>query len=386
MSRPAPLRTKLSAAVLGVAALPVLAVGVVVGGASVQGLEQSAFTALGRHAGEVAYRLDTGLHERWNDVISMAAVVSAGIPAPGSASRDTDHLGSPATTRGLLEQLRAAAPAYAWIGLAAADGKVIASTGGQLEQADVSQRPWFRGGLQAPFAGDVHEAVLLAKLLGPTRDGAPPRFVDVAAPVRRPDGVPVAVVGAHLSWSWAEEVEEKVLEGIDNEGVEAFIVARDGSILLGPGDTEGGKVELRSLATARQGVAGVTVERWPDGLDYVTAVAPTGGKEGPKGLGWTVLLRQKAEVALAPAHALRQRILMIALLAAGGASFAGLWLARRVAAPLSDIAAAADRLARGATADVPYTRAFAEAASLSTALTELEARLGESPAQAAQAR
>lgn len=87
---------------------------------------------------------------------------------------------NPASARTALETLQYTFPDYAWIGLAGTDGKVIASTKGLLEGANVSARPWFQTGQQGVRATDYHPAKLLDKLLPHAPD--PWRFVDVSTP------------------------------------------------------------------------------------------------------------------------------------------------------------------------------------------------------------
>lgn len=96
-----------------------------------------------------------------------------------------------------INTVQASYPQYAWIGLASPTGSVRAASGGLLLNADVAQRPWFKAGINGPFVGDLHEAVLLSKLLPPQKDGAPLRFLDFAAPVPGPDGPPLGVLAAH---------------------------------------------------------------------------------------------------------------------------------------------------------------------------------------------
>src|SRR5215470_6981236 len=91
---------------------------------------------------------------------------------------------NPAELRRALEQLQSTFSDLAWIGFANVDGKVVAATGGLLEGNSVAARPWFKEGLQRLAIGDVHEAVLLASLLGPPENGEPYRFVDLAFPVK----------------------------------------------------------------------------------------------------------------------------------------------------------------------------------------------------------
>src|SRR5262245_50060357 len=82
-----------------------------------------------------------------------------------------------------LERLQQSFPAYAWIGLTDVAGGVVASTSGILEGVNVAQRDWFTHGQQGTWVGDVHEAILLARVLSPSADGQL-RLLDVAAPVR----------------------------------------------------------------------------------------------------------------------------------------------------------------------------------------------------------
>jgi hypothetical protein len=70
-------------------------------------------------------------------------------------------------------------PDYAWIGFADRDGRVRAATGGILEGASVSHRPWFSDGIMQAAVEDVYAAFLLASLLSPDRGGTPFRSVDV---------------------------------------------------------------------------------------------------------------------------------------------------------------------------------------------------------------
>lgn len=112
--------------------------------------------------------------------------------------------------RQLLEKLQSSYPAYAWIGLADKQGKVVASTGKLLEGKDVNSRSWFKQAKTAPYVGDVHEAMMLANML-PHLTGEPLRFVDISVPITDIADNYQGVLGAHLSWTWAQEVRESLL-------------------------------------------------------------------------------------------------------------------------------------------------------------------------------
>lgn len=151
--------------------------------------------------------------------------------------------------RALLDSLQHELPDIAWIGFTDPDGLVLASSNGVLEGVNIAQRPVYQRGIQGRFIGDVHEAVLLAKLL-PNPTGEAMKFVDIALPVKGPDGRTVGVLASHLSWSWADEVRRALIEPMQtHRRVEFFILSSDHSVLLGPASSIGQKLELPALAS-----------------------------------------------------------------------------------------------------------------------------------------
>lgn len=108
-----------------------------------------------------------------------------------------------------IDALQQSYPTYAWIGVTDPSGKVLAATRNMLEGADVSQRPWFQNALKGQAMGDVHEALLLAQLMG-SPGGEPMRFVDIAFPLKNNDGQITGVLGVHLSWKWARDIEQAI--------------------------------------------------------------------------------------------------------------------------------------------------------------------------------
>ena len=77
-----------------------------------------------------------------------------------------------------LERIQQSYPQYSWLGLADTPGTVRASTGKLLMGASVAQRPWFMEGLKGSYTGDLHEALLLSKLLPARADEVgPTRFI-----------------------------------------------------------------------------------------------------------------------------------------------------------------------------------------------------------------
>lgn len=245
-----------------------------------------------------------------------------------------------------LERLKLSYRHYSWIGFASREGRVLAATSGHLLGADVSQRPWFKEGGRGAYVGDLHEAVLLAKLLPESGTGQPLRFIDVAAPVYSDDGELRGVLAAHAYWQWAGTVLSAALPpSLSDEGVQVFIVDRRNKIIF----PEGVEAEAsRALDAVQHGAARATSFReWGNGVEYLTAtqriVEPT--PEHP--LEWRLIARQPATVVVSGVTAL-QRVVLAASLLAGLAFLILAWLAAdRMSRPLERLTAIAQRIQRG---------------------------------------
>jgi len=288
-------------------------------------------SAIGHGLAELATqtsdKLERGMFERYREVglIAQRHDIGAGMPL--------------AQRRAALERVQASYGYYSWIGLAGIDGRVQVSAKGMLEGVDVSARPWFRNALEGSHVGDVHEALLLAALL--PRQAEPWRFVDVAFPYLDARGATVGVLGAHLSWQWARDVERSVMAGVGAGGrTEALIMDAGGRVLLGPPGMAGRRLSLPSLAQARASKeGGYLVEGWPDGRSYLVGYARGRGYADYPGLGWTVLVRQDVVDAYAPVRRLREYGLIAGVLLAALFSLAGVLVARRITRPLGELAA-----------------------------------------------
>jgi diguanylate cyclase (GGDEF)-like protein len=281
----------------------------------------------------------------------------------------------PAALRTALEQLQESYADYSWIGFAAPDGIVLASTQGLLEGASVGKRPWFTKGLEGPTLEDVHEAQLLAKLLGPRPSGEPFRFVDIAFPVRSETGNLLGVLGAHLSWDFATALRESLLKGVDpGTGLELVILARDGTPLLGRAAGSPPPYTAEQHEDMRQRKSGTFVD---DSTRRLTAFAVVDSGADYPGLGWLVVASQPAAVALAPVHRLVQIIALLGLAAAALGIGLAMIIAGRIAKPLQMLAKEADHLGRE-TSTLMLSRhtGSVEVERLSTALRSLLRRVG----------
>ncbi|UTY60031.1 ATP-binding protein [Massilia sp. erpn] len=321
--------------------------------------------ALAELALQTSDKLDRGMFERYREIELMSR--RQDLRAPELA---------PANKRAILNERQATYQYYAWIGITDASGKVLAATHSLLEGANVAAQPWFDQALQGTHVGDVHEAQLLAKLLAGGAGTEPKRFVDVAFPLLDKDGKVLGVLGAHLYWQWARDVEQSVVAPVRaRRHVEAMILGSDGTVLLGPPALQGRRLDMASQRAARSQRSGHVEENWPDGGRYLVGYSETAGHAHYPGLGWTVLVRQGLDDAYQPLHQMQARVLWVGLALALLFSLLGYLAALLIAQPLSSLATAAERIRQGEALSLPPAGPYSEVQALVQALNALVANL-----------
>lgn len=321
--------------------------------------QRQAVATLQTTAEAVSAQLGRGLQDQWTEVKRLAAFAEQG---------DDKR-----TLRLRLDTIVATDQQYAWLGLADPAGVVTVASGGLLDGASVLERPWFKAGITGPFAGDVHEALLLQKLIAPNAK-EPIRLIDFALPVKRGDGVPVGVLGAHVRWEAVRELFQAPRAG---GTIELLLLSADGTVLVGPQALEGKKLPLSFALAAGQGIARTGVETWPDGKSYLTSVLPAVGSGDIPSFGWSLVARQPVELALIDTYAANSRLLPVIMLCGLAIVAVAVAFAWWVARPLSRLAAAADALSHGsAKAPVPHERLYREVSVLSDSLARLDSQNG----------
>lgn len=316
---------------------------------------------LGSHflhrAKDIVDVLDRGMFERYREVQIVATLNDIRTP---SVSIDQK--------RSVLEKLQQTFNAYAWVGICDTQGKGMVGTGKYLEGKDLSKRPWCTKGRDKPYVGDVHDALLLAKIL-PNPSGENFYLVDVAAPVVDKSGALQGVLCGHIYWKWAEEL----LDSKKDESFEILLLSRDGLVLTGP---EQNRSELKKLAPnswrriidSNRG-QGTLLDQWNNGKQYLVGFAHDAGYRDYPGLGWIAVVRQDVSTAFAPARTLQLRILFAGVMLGIFFIFFGAWMARRIATPISRITAAAERIAAGEFEyDAPPADGDGEVAHLSASI------------------
>ncbi len=365
------LRVQIS---LMAAALSVLLVALVSTGAAWIGEAEASRDTGGRMtqlASELAHRLDIGMSQRYREIGQLAQL----------APLRPVWTGDPAVLRGVLDQLQSSFPNYAWIGFATPDGLVRASTGGLLEHESVAERPWFKNGLHHPAVSDVHEAILLSRLLGPNDTNEPFRFVDIAFPVVDASGATLGVLSAHLNSAWVGTLRSEFTTLLDATGVDPVartdisVLSADGHVIIG--DKFG--TPYLDAATARQvtlkGV-GLRTAR-SGGRSYLEGMAATRGGHGFPGFGWIVVARQRTSVAYAPVRAVVGAVVGAGAVVAALGIILSYLLGARIARPMRNLCDDAERIGRSTTgATLERATGCWEVSQLSHSLRSLVRRLG----------
>ncbi len=321
-------------------------------------------------AHQMSYRLDRAMFERYREVQLIADRIGRdGKPVSGAENRR------------MLDALQQTYPNYAWIGATDEQGKVLLATRGMFENADVSATSWFQDVKTNVHVGDVHEAKMLAKLL-PNNTGEPLRFVDIAFPYAGPDGTARGVLGAHLSWGWAQDIRRSIMEPVDTaRKLDALILSADNTVLMGLPGLQGQKLELDSLKKLQPGASGFNTENLPDGHEYLVGISQGKGYESYPGLGWKVLVRERIEDAYLPLKHLQVQVLWIGIAVASLFSLLGWWVARIVTRPLKVLSRSAQQLEAGQPVKIDLIHAaYTEVNTLSGSLNSLIGNLQQKEA------
>lgn len=269
-------RMTLSRAVYGFVLLGMLAVGLT--GAIVLNTRASSLVdstldrAVRLRTESAGENIAFNLHADWGDLKFLADTI------PGSNSQ---------VITGLMDGMRGDGQRISWIGYADIDGQVLQASDGLLVGENVSTRPWFRNGLQGPYAGDVHEAVLLANLLESDQPGGL-RFVDLAMPVKREDGQLLGVVGVHINFAWAENFLKNQSETL---GLDLYLSGPDGQVIVSTKGSTPTAEEVRVLRAAQPATQTATRETWPDGNTYFSSLVPQVGYRDLPNFGWRLIGR-----------------------------------------------------------------------------------------------
>ncbi|WP_019413011.1 diguanylate cyclase domain-containing protein [Paenisporosarcina sp. TG20] len=315
--------------------------------------------SLAGHSFQLADKLDLFMAARFNEVQLIS-----GLPAFRNQNIEE--------AQQLIDELQEKSPSFSWIGLTDAKGTVIGSSDDILKGASIAERPVFLEALEKPFIGDVHEAVLLSKLL-PNPSSRPLQFVDISVPIINEKGVFHGVFATHLSWEWAEEVRQTLMESTDQQKkLELLIVSnRDRTILLGADHLVGQPLNTGLLKNLQSASNNWIETTWGDNKNYVTGYARGEGYSDFDGLGWHVIVRQPIEEAYAGINKLEIFMIIIGAVAIVLFSIIGWILANQIARPLRKITMAAREIGEGKIHEMPIIRGIKEVEGLSLSIRNM---------------
>lgn len=337
------LRTQLSLTMAAVAIAPLLLAGFLHAGRLGAEAEAVRLEHLEDRAVLTARLIESRIAALFLQVQGMAARLDA---------RDPEGM------RKELAQLAGTSPEYLWIGVADPEGRLLASTGGMPEDADMSLRAWFRAGLQRPWVADFTDTQPLPPDLVDT-----PALVEMAAPVRSGEHL-TGVVGAYVGTIWAE-----TLLAASGKAGSAVLLDHRGRILLGPDiDRAVLEVSMHRRSAAVRSTAG--------GPKYLFASVGGLSLAPARAAGWRIVIFDPARPTLRRVSDLMRSLWLSMALAAGSAIAAGIAVVRQTTAPFTRLALFAESLAdRPSEVLPPEEAASREAWDLSTALTRVQSIL-----------
>ncbi|MBS1302687.1 cache domain-containing protein [Loktanella sp. SALINAS62] len=274
----------------------------------------------------------------------------------------------PATLTQLLTGAGGDGGRVSWIGFADLNGSVVAANNGLLVGQNVSERPWYRNGLTGGYAGDVHDAVLLAQLLDSGSD-EPIRFIDLARPVTDANGDLAGVLGVHINENW---LESYLRETADLFGLELYLVNQNGEVSASSSGEEPVAGDLQILRAAQTGVQSRGQEIWPDGQEYFASLVPQVTYGDLPNFGWRMIGRLDPATLDFRAGLVRSGALYAILAGIIFALGVAVVYSQIFMTPFARLAISAQRIADGSLEYPANSRITREAAQLSEALTRLQ--------------
>lgn len=241
-----------------------------------------------------------------------------------------------------LKQIENTYPIYSWIGIADANGIVKVANNNLLEGADVSKRPWFINGSKESFIGDIHEAVLLSKLLQKPQNGEPLRFIDFASPIKDSDNNLLGVVATHINWDWlSQQIKTYLPNDLSKQAIEVFIVEKNGKVIY-PFDSMGTVVIPNGVLTKE----GSSIQTWSENEEFLTnsykIISNT-----TTNLGWNIILRQPISKVFESVNQLHKTFLIIGAILILVNILIVYWISKQFSKPIENLVEIANLIKDG---------------------------------------
>jgi len=289
-------------------------------------LEKNSGKSLLKLSKNIADTLDREMLERYKEIQFASTLYPM-----------TSQNSSQKERRNFLEKIKNSYGHHEWIGYALPDGTVDSGTKGYLEGKNAKARPWHPAGLKGPYIGDVHDALLLAKLL-PNTTGEAIYFSDIAFPVKNKNGKVLGTLCTHLSWQWTRDI----IRSIEKEhGVDIFLLSKDDLILVGPNNSERKDISQVSKTISKYldhapKESYKTID-WNNNQFFVTAQTTSDGFEEYKGFNWKVVVREPIADAFLISNENSSRIIIASIIIGFIGAIIGIFFASKITAPINTL-------------------------------------------------
>jgi signal transduction histidine kinase len=268
----------------------------------------------------------------------------------------------------LFEHLTAAYPDLGWIGVADANGVILAGDHGMGVNGTARLQPWFKQGLSGLWIGLVEPS--------PT-PGTMPFLGDVSAALKDPSGRIVGVIAAHLTWPWASSDVQRLSNALDPRGsAQSLILDAAGTVVVGPAALRdslwnGVPVEEPSPLDSVSQSAAAHFERLPDGKTVLATRAAVRivGSKSPG--AWQVQLSEPKELVYQRANALAIRIWWISICLGAATAALGAFGARHLTNRLKNLTLSAAAVGRNEVARIEVPSGRDEVAQLAAAFSRV---------------
>ena len=323
-------------------------------------LETNSGESMMKLSKNIANTLDREMLERYREIKFAATLY----PLNSKKSTKIER-------RNFIEKIKNNYDHHEWIGFALPDGTVDVGTKGYLEGKNAKARPWHPGGLKGPYIGDVHDALLLAKLL-PNTTGESIYFSDIAFPVKNSKGETLAVLCTHLTWQWTRDI----IRSIEKEhNIDIFLLSKDGLVLVGPQNSE-----RKEIANISQNISTYLEKEkqpsfalidWKEGETYLTAQAISKGFKEYKGFNWQIIVRQPVKDAFRNVHDHSNNLLFASIFIGIFGAIIGIIFSSKISAPIGKLNTIVSKLSKGEKVDFGESKSTDEIGNLHNALKNL---------------
>jgi signal transduction histidine kinase len=290
------------------------------------------------------------------------------VRAAGSLVLAANAPGQPTGLSEVFDELESAYPQLDWIAIADANGTVVRSNDALHQGDNIAASPWFAAGLRGPWLGVIGQTANAGRL--PAANAT--ELGDVAIPLRDEGGGLRGVIAAHVSWRRAAHHPERLTDESDpRAATEAYVLDRDGVVLVGPNDMRHRPWNGIPVNDGLPFADAPQFERLPDGRRVLVSRSLLSAGSEITSLGWQVLLSEPNERVYQRADALELRILWVSMCLGAATALLGTLGARHLTGRLKRLALSVTSVGQDGAARIEIPRGVDEVAQLGRAFGKI---------------